>query len=43
MLMYTVHYSDGLKFYRIADDRISALKALVRVVKYGCYLTVEKI
>lgn len=43
MLVYTVHYSDGAVFYRIADNRVSALKALERVVKYGCYLTVERI
>lgn len=43
MLVYTVHYSDGVVFYRIADDRISALKMLERVAKHGCYLTVERI
>ena len=43
MFLYKVHYPDGPVFYRIADDRISALKMLERVVKHGCYLTVERI
>lgn len=39
---YVVHYSDGAPFYKSAlYDRLSAVNMLNRLVRLGCYMTVE--